>query len=200
MIQINLLGVPKPKKGKRGGGGGAAGPSMPSGEGVNPIILMLLGVIIGGGVCGWMWYHVNSEADRIAKETKVAQAEAAELATAKTAYEEKERQLSAYQQRVKVIDDLRKAQSGPVDLLNEVSATVGGTDAVWLNKMVEDPNQVNLDGNALSAHAVANLITSLRNSGYFQAVELKEAIQDERVKDLQEFNFTITCEKKRGGQ
>jgi len=199
MIQINLLGVPKPKKGKRGGGGGA-GPAMPSGEGINPIILILLGVVIGGAIWGWMWWHVNSEAQRIAKETKVAQAEAAELATAKTAYEEKEHQLRAYQQRVKVIDDLRKAQSGPVDLLNEVSATVGGTDAVWLNKMVEDPNAVNLDGNALSAHAVANLITSLRSSGYFQAVELKEAIQDERVKDLQEFNFTITCEKKRGGQ
>ena len=199
MIQINLLGVPKPKKGKRGGGG-AAGPAMPAGEGINPVILILLGVVIGAAVWGWMWWHVTSEAQRIAAEMKKAQAEAAELATAKTAYEEKERQLSAYQQRVKVIDDLRKAQAGPVDLLNEVSATVGGTDAVWLNKMVEDPNAVNLDGNALSAHAVANLITSLRNSGYFQAVELKEAIQDERVKDLQQFNFTITCEKKRGGQ
>ena len=199
MIQINLLGVPKPKKGKRGGGGGGAA-AMPSGEGINPVVLIILGFLIGAGVWFGMWYRVNSEAQRIASEMKKAQAEATRLANAKAAYEEKEKQLNTYQQRVKVIDDLRRAQAGPVDLLQEVSNTVGETDAVWLNKMVEDPNKVDLDGNALSAHAVANLISSLRNSGYFQAVELKEAIQDERVKDLQQFNFTITCEKKRGGQ
>jgi Tfp pilus assembly protein PilN len=197
MIQINLLGVPKPKKGKRGGGGGGA-VAMPSGEGINPVVLIVIGLLIGGGLWYGMYWRVSSESARIATEMKKAQAEAAELASAKAAYEEKEKQLNTYQQRVKVIDDLRKAQSGPVDLLQEVSNTVGATDAVWLNKMVEDPNKVDLDGNALSAHAVANLIASLRDSGYFQAVELKETIQDEKVKDLQQFNFTITCEKKRG--
>jgi Tfp pilus assembly protein PilN len=195
MIQINLLGVPKPKKGKRGGGGAAA--AAPAGEGMSPIVFIALGLLIGAGIWWGMSWRVGAERDRIAKEMKVAQAEAADLAATKAAFDEKNRQMQAYQQRIDVINNLRKAQTGPVDLLNEVSNTVGQTDAVWLNKMIEDPNNINLDGNALSAHAVANLIASLKNSGYFDSVEMKETIQDDRVKDMQQFNFTLTCAKKK---
>ena len=43
MIKINLLGVPKPKRGKRGGGGGTTTMPAMAGEGPNPVVI---GVII----------------------------------------------------------------------------------------------------------------------------------------------------------
>ena len=49
MIKINLLGVPKPKRGKRSGG---AAPDMGAGggEGMNPLIpLVLAAVVCAGG-------------------------------------------------------------------------------------------------------------------------------------------------------
>ena len=48
---------------------------------------------------------------------------------------------------------------------------------------------------ALSHDAVANLITNLKKTGNFGAIEIKESIQDEQIKDMQAFQFTLTCSK-----
>jgi len=42
---------------------------------------------------------------------------------------------------------------------------------------------------------VASLIANLQKTGYFKTVEIKETYQDEAVKDMQAFQFTLTCEK-----
>jgi Tfp pilus assembly protein PilN len=47
----------------------------------------------------------------------------------------------------------------------------------------------------LSVSQVANLMKNLKNSGFFRTVELKETAQDEQAKEMQQFNFTLTCEK-----
>jgi len=54
---------------------------------------------------------------------------------------------------------------------------------------------VAIDGMALSNDAVANLISNLQKTGYFRNIEIKESIQDEQIKDMQAFQFTLTCEK-----
>jgi Tfp pilus assembly protein PilN len=48
---------------------------------------------------------------------------------------------------------------------------------------------------ALSTDAVANLISNLQKTGYFKNIEIKETYQDEQVKTMQAFQFTLTCEK-----
>jgi hypothetical protein len=42
---------------------------------------------------------------------------------------------------------------------------------------------------------VANLMANLQHSGAFKNIEIKETFQDESVKDMQAFQFTLTCEK-----
>ena len=83
--------------------------------------------------------------------------------------------------------------------MNAIANTATGTDAVWLGTMNEDGNTLNLTGTALSATAVANLLTNLKKSDYFKNVELKETSQDQSVKDMQAFQFTIVCEKANKG-
>jgi Tfp pilus assembly protein PilN len=73
--------------------------------------------------------------------------------------------------------------------------TVNNTEAVWLSKMDDSGPSVNLEGTALSADAVANLIANLQKTGFFKTVEIKETFQDETIKDMQAFQFTLTCEK-----
>jgi Tfp pilus assembly protein PilN len=72
---------------------------------------------------------------------------------------------------------------------------VNGTEAVWLNSLQDQGANVAIDGMALSNDAVANLISNLQKTGYFRNIEIKESIQDEQIKDMQAFQFTLTCEK-----
>jgi Tfp pilus assembly protein PilN len=80
-------------------------------------------------------------------------------------------------------------------LLAMLGETVNGTEAVWLNKMEDSGATVSLDGTALSTNAVASLIANLQKTGFFKSVEIKETFQDDAIKDMQAFQFTLTCEK-----
>ena len=108
---------------------------------------------------------------------------------------ERQRQADAYKRRVDVIDQLRNAQTGPVNLLAMLGQTVNETEAVWLRKMDETGPSVQLDGTALSTDAVANLIGNLQKTGFFKTVEIKETYQDDQIKEMKAFQFTLTCEK-----
>jgi Tfp pilus assembly protein PilN len=194
MIRINLLGVPRPKKGKRGGGAAAAAAGVP-GEGPNAMVLILVGLLIGVGAAGFMYWKAKSEHDRLERELQAAVAEGQRLSGVKQKYDQRKKEAEAFERRVKVIDELRAAQSGPLELLNTIGNTVNNTDAVWLSGMTETSSSINIEGMALSTQAVANLITNLKRTGYFKNVEIKDAIQDPQAKEIQTFNFTLQCEK-----
>jgi Tfp pilus assembly protein PilN len=51
-----------------------------------------------------------------------------------------------------------------------------------------------MEGSSASINAVANFITALKRSGYFQKVEIKETKQDEKTSAVQSFMFQITAE------
>ena len=190
MIRINLLSIPKSKRGKRT----VSAPAV-SGSGPNLMIVALVVVILtAGGNLGW-WYKLNHEGQRIAKDMAKADKENRELLQVKTRVEQKNKQAEAYQRRVDVIDRLRAAQSGPKELLAMIGDTVNATDAVWLNKMNDEGPNINIEGTALSIDAVANLMSNLKRTGYFKNVEMKESYQDETVHNMQAFVFTLICEK-----
>jgi type IV pilus assembly protein PilN len=193
MIRINLLGAPKPKSGKKGSA--VSMPAMDMGGGGSPlvkVVAVLMLFAIGNGV---YWYHLDSEKKSIAAQMRLADQKNRELAEIKARYMERQRQADAYKRRVDVIDQLRSSQSGPVNLMAMIGETVNGTEAVWLNSLQDQGANVAIDGMALSTDAVANLISNLQKTGYFRNIEIKESIQDEQIKDMQAFQFTLTCEK-----
>ena len=193
MIRINLLGVPKSKRGKRAVVAPAA---VASSEGGNPYLILAVVLVIAGlgNFAAWFWLHRQSL--RIAADMVQAEKENRELLQVKARVEQKNRQVEIYQRRVDVIDKLRAQQAGPKALLTMLGDTVNTTDAVWLNKVSEDGNFINIEGTALSVHAVANLISNLKKTGYFKNVEMKESYQDDTVRNMQAFVFTLSCEKK----
>jgi Tfp pilus assembly protein PilN len=117
------------------------------------------------------------------------------LADVKTRYLERQREADNYKRRVDVIDQLRAGQSGPVELLNTIGDTINDTEAVWLSTMKDQGASIDIEGTALSADAVAALILNLEKTGHFRNIEIKETYQDENFKDMQAFQFTLTCEK-----
>ena len=195
MIRINLLGIAK-QKGKRAGG--ATSPMMPvmeSGPGGSASLKILAVVVIAGLLNAGYWYRLDKQKRDIAAKMQVAEAKNRELADVKTRYLERQRQAENYKRRVDVIDQLRKNQAGPVELLNMLGETVNNTEAVWLSSLKDQGRSIDIQGMALSADAVASLITNLQKTGRFSNVEIKETYQDDTVKDMQAFQFILTCEK-----
>ena len=141
------------------------------------------------------WYRLDKQKQSIAVQMSQAEQKNRELADVKSRYLERQRQAQSYKRRVDVIDSLRANQGGPVNLLAMVGETVNNTEAVWLNNLKDEGGSVSIDGMALSPDAVANLISNLQKTGYFRNVEIKETMQDDTVKDMQAFQFTLTCEK-----
>jgi Tfp pilus assembly protein PilN len=192
MIRINLLGGAKPK-GKKG-----PAVSMPSFELGNlggPVVQVAAVLLIAGAVNFAYWHQLDKEKKSIELKTRVAEQKNRELADIKARYVERQKQADAYKRRVDVIDQLRANQTGPVSLLDMIGSTVNSTEAVWLISMQDQGASVAIDGTALSSDAVANLISNLQKTGYFRNIEIKETSQDETIKDMQAFQFTLTCEK-----
>jgi type IV pilus assembly protein PilN len=192
MIRINLLGTPK-AKGKRAAVSAVA--VLESGDSGSPQLKVAIALMLAVGFNGWTWHHLDKEATTIAKNMQVAEQKNRELAEVKAKYLERQRQADNYKRRVDVIDQLRANQSGPVELLNTIGDTINNTEAVWLNTMKDQGNSVDIEGMALSTDAVASLIENLQKTGHFRNIEIKETYQDDTYKEMQAFQFTLTCEK-----
>jgi Tfp pilus assembly protein PilN len=167
---------------------------MELGEVGSPAMKILVALVLAGGINAAYWYQLDHQAIAIAGKMKVAEQHNRELAGVKAKYLERQKQADNYKHRVDVIDQLRKAQTGPVNLLDTLGQTVNGTEAVWLNSMKTQGANISIQGMALSADAVANLISNLQKTGYFKNIEIKETFQDDSVKDMQAFQFELTCE------
>src|SRR5579863_8764008 len=194
MIKINLLETNK-GKGKRGGGGGPSMPTMEMGDMGSPKLKVLVVIVVVGLINLGYWYRLDHQGKAIAVRMQAAEQKNRELADVKARFLERQTQANNYKRRVDVIDGLRQNQTGPVNLLAMLGETVNNTEAVWLSKTDNTGASVNLEGTALSADAVANLIANLQKTGYFKNVEVKETYQDDQIKDMQAFQFTLTCEK-----
>jgi type IV pilus assembly protein PilN len=193
MIRINLLGAPKPKGGKKSVA--ISMPTMEVGNVGSPLLQIVAVLAIVATINGLYWYRLDHEKKVIDVQMRAAEQKNRELADIKARYMERQKQADAYKRRVDVIDQLRSNQTGPVNLLAMVGETINNTEAVWLNSLQDEGKNVAIDGMALSSDAVANLITNLQKTGFFKNIEIKETFQDDTVKDMQAFQFTLTCEK-----
>lgn len=188
MIRINLLGTPKPRKGKRAtvaSGGSSFGLLTGS----------LIVVLVAAAANGAYYWKINRDATKLQSDLKMAEGENRRLSEVKTVYLEREKVKENYKRRVDVIDQLRANQAGPVNLLTMMGNTVNSTDEVWLSTMTDEGSTMTVKGIALSVHGVADLMRNLQRTGYFKSVEIKETYQDDTVKEMQAFLFTIACEK-----
>ncbi len=194
MIKINLLETAKGKK-RAGGSAAPALPTMEMGDMGSPKLKVLIIVVLVGLLNYGYWHRLDTQSKSIAAQMQAAEQKNRELSDVKARFLERQRQADAYKRRVDVIDQLRDAQTGPVNLLAMLGQTVNETEAVWLRKMDDTGPSVTLDGTALSTDAVANLIGNLQKTGFFKTVEIKETFQDDQIKEMQAFQFTLTCEK-----
>jgi type IV pilus assembly protein PilN len=195
MIRINLY--QGGQKSKRGRGRPAPPPITitPTMERLVLFLVVTVAVLIVGGGCFYMYLRVQRETADIQVKLQKADFDYGRLSQVKVRYQEREKQREIYKKRVEVIDQLRSNQSGPVTLMATLGDAVNHSDEVWLRSMSDDGTQITLKGVALSVHGVADLMRNLQDTGYFKTVDIKSSYQEEAAKDMQAFDFEISCQK-----
>jgi type IV pilus assembly protein PilN len=185
MIRINLLGQARPKAGRRRPvDTGAAMPVVFIGAGAALGIVALFLLYIS-----WQ-RQLNDENSRI----KTLQAQKADLMQIKQQVDTFEAQKKILTQRVQTIEQLQRDRTGGQELLDEIANTVSRTENLWLTTMTRKGNTLAIEGSSASINSVANFITALKRSGYFQKVEIKESKQDEKSTGIQTFTFQLSAE------
>jgi len=184
MIRINLLGQARPKAARRPVDTGAALPTIFIGAGVGVAVLALFLYYVS------LQKQLNEENTRI----KQLQAQKTDLEQIKQQVESFEKQKQVLQQRVQTIEQLQRDRTGGQELLDQIASTVSRTENLWLTSMVRKGNNLAIEGSSASVNGVANFITALKRSGYFQKVEIKESKQDEKNTAVQTYVFQLTAE------
>jgi len=184
MIRINLLGQSRPKASRRPVDTGAA----------LPLVFIGAGVLLGGLFLFYFYHSWQTQLNDENKRIQQLQAQKTDLEQIKLQVEAFEKQKVVLQQRVTTIEQLQRDRTGAQELLDQVANTVSRAENLWLMSMSKKGSTITMDGAAASLNSVANFITALKRSGYFQKVEIKEAKQDEKTQNVQTFLFSINAE------
>ena len=116
------------------------------------------------------------------------------LQQVKTEVERYEQQKTVLQERIDVIEALQANRSGAQQLLQMVATTVGHSDSLWLTSMTRTGNSLDMAGEAASIDAIANFVTQMKRSGYFDNVEMKQANENDIVKGAQTYGFSMSAQ------
>jgi Tfp pilus assembly protein PilN len=184
MIRINLLGQIRPKASRRPVDTGAA----------LPVVFIGAGLVLGALVLGFFYYTWQKQLSEENNRIKALTAQKTDLEQTKQQVEAFEKQKTVLQQRVSTIEQLQRDRTGGQELLDMVANTVSRTENLWLTEMVRKGNTLTIEGSSASINAVANFITALKRSGYFQKVEIKESKQDDKNMAVQTFVFQMSAE------
>jgi Tfp pilus assembly protein PilN len=184
MIRINLLGRSRPK---------ATRPTVPL-EATLQYVLLVIALVVSGGALYGHYVLLDRDNTKIVAHIQKQNGEKARLEQLKQQVDNYEKQKAVLQQRINVIEELQRNRTGGQELLEAIANTVSRTDTLWLTSVDRKGDELTINGSAGSLNAVANYITQLKRSGYFQTVEIKESHQDSGNKTVQIFNFVLTTQ------
>ena len=184
MIRINLLGRARPKPARR---------AVPL-EATLQIVFLLIALAAALGFLWIHWYQMSVALAKKQDEIRRLQAERAQLQQLKEQIEAFKNQKALLTQRIAVIEELQRNRTGGQELLDTIATSVARTDSLWLTSLTRKGNSLTFEGSAASINAVANFITQLKRSGYFQKVEIKESKQDDRNTAVQTFTFILMAD------
>jgi len=189
MIRINLLGRARPK---------AVRQAVPL-EATLQLVFLGAALILGFGLLYVHFWQMDKEDKALLAHIQKQRGEKARLEQLKQQVDNFEKQKAVLQQRIAVIEDLQRNRTGGQQLLDAIANTVSRTDTLWLNSVERKGDGLSINGSAGSINAVANYITQLKRSGYFQQVEIKESHQDAANKAIQIFVFSLTAQFTQAG-
>ena len=155
MIRINLLAERRNLK--------AISKGFQAGQKITVIGSLLLVLTLVG--VGWRYWAIGQQEAQVAREVADAQREElrlAEILKQVQAFEVRKQQL---QQRVTLIDELRKGQTAPVHMVDQISRAL--PDMTWLTGLRQEGYTLTLQGRCLTLTSLSDFVGNLEASRYF---------------------------------
>ena len=187
MIRINLLAVERAaaKKVRSGGGGVTAAQRVTIGA-----ALILLSTLVA---IGWWYWSLHTRGIRLDEEIATAEVKAQQLRSVLAQVQKFETRKAVLQQRVTLIEQLRRGQSGPVHLLDEISKAL--PDRLWLVTLGQRENTFTIEGRTTSLTGISDFVSNLEASTWFRGVEILDSQLDQTPQgDLVRFTIKATSE------
>jgi len=156
MIRINLLAVERERPKRR-----VVGVSLAQRVTIVCSLIIVMTVV---GI-GWWYWSIEQQKQRLDSDIVAAEQEIARLRTVLTQVQQYETQRAQLQQRVALIEQLRRGQSGPVHMLDEISRSL--PDRLWLVDLTEKDHVLMIEGRTLVLTALSDFVANLESSGYF---------------------------------
>ena len=182
MIRINLLAT------ERRAAKAAASPGIQAGQkmmvmGSLVLILTVVGV-------GWRYWAIGQEKAQIAREIETSKREEARLQEILRQVQEFENRRKLLEARLALIDELRKGQTAPVHMIDQISKAL--PDMTWLTSMQQNGYTMTIQGTCLSLTSLSDFIGNLEASRYFiRPVEIIETKTETDDKGPELIVFTI---------
>ena len=178
MIHINLLPVARERAPQR--------VLVPAAHRVTiaaTLILLATTVFIG-----WWFWSLQQQSQGLDQEIARVEEETRQIQSVLEQVRKFEAQKTVLQQRVSLIEQLRKGQAAPVHLLDEISRSL--PERLWLNELSQTGSEFTMSGVTDSLTAVSDFVANLENTRWFQKpVEILDSqVQaDPKAGDLVKF-------------
>jgi len=187
MIKINLLGVTAPKPKPRA----VAQISM-----VKQLGAFIAALAVSFGIVGLVYMIWSASVASLNVELKKQQAEQARLAAIKQENARYEHERALLEQRINTIQSLRASRLGPTEFMNALANVVNRTPTdLYLFTVTPQGDRVTIHGQADSPNSVAGLISTMKSSGYFNDVQLRQFYEDD-IENLVSYKFNMDCSYK----
>ena len=180
MIRINLIAEARTDKARK--------PLFTFDSGNEALGNVVLAAIIVAAMlfCGYEYFTLRSSLSGLGTKITDANRERERLKEILKKGEEFKAQRELLKRKVELITELKRNQSVPVHLLDQVSRNL--PEFLWLDQLSEQGNNVSLVGKATNYNAVSNLYNNLRDSSFFVDVVLGTTqVVGEGV------SFSMTC-------
>jgi len=159
MIRINLLSTDRSATKKR--------KPLQSGQKMTAACSLIL--VLTGAFVAWRYVSLTRDSTRLDAEIAAAQQETTRLHNVIRQVQEFEQRKAQLQQRVVLIEQLRKSQTGPVHMLDQISRAL--PNMLWLTEVKQNPkldDEVLIEGRSTSLTGLSDFVMNLEASGYFK--------------------------------
>ncbi|MEY4636352.1 MAG: hypothetical protein RJA55_2150 [Acidobacteriota bacterium] len=132
------------------------------------VVLTLVGI-------GWRYWAVGQQEAQVVREVEAAKREEQRLAEILKQVQEFEARKVQLEQRVALIDELRKGQNAPVHMIDQVSRAL--PDMTWLTSVRQEGYNLTIQGRCLTLTSLSDFIGNLEASRYFRRpVEIVDSV------------------------
>ncbi|MEP7118014.1 MAG: PilN domain-containing protein [Acidobacteriota bacterium] len=122
-------------------------------------------LLLAAAFVGWSYWSLGQNAAQVAREIEEQRREEARLQQVISEVRDFEARRERLQQRVSLIEELRRGQTAPVHILDQVSLSL--PDMVWLTRLTQAGYDITLEGNCLTLTALSDFVGALEHSRYF---------------------------------